>query len=48
MILADEVAVIFKDRNPGIVLAFPVLPTIDIVHKQLKPPTYERKQLLDQ
>jgi hypothetical protein len=43
IILADELAVIFYDRNPGIELAFPVLASVDIVHSDFEPPAHDRQ-----
>jgi hypothetical protein len=43
MILTDELAVILQDRNPGIVLPFPVLARINIMNDNLEPAKHERQ-----
>jgi len=48
MILADEFAVIFHDRYPGIVLLMPVGARIDVTDFELEPPPYQGQECLDQ
>lgn len=47
MILADDLAVIFEDRNTDVVFRFPVLPALDIVDNNLKSTPHERQQLVE-
>jgi hypothetical protein len=48
MILADDLAVIFDDRNADVIIAAPVSARVDIVNHDLEPAAYERQQFFDQ
>ena len=47
MILADDLAVIFEDRNTGVVFRLPVLPALDIVDNNLKSAPHQWQQLVE-
>jgi len=47
MILADELAVIFDDRDLRVIRLSPVLASVDVVNNDLEAVTHERQQLLD-
>jgi len=47
MILTDELAVIFDDRDLRVIRLFPVLASVNIVDNDLETATHERQQLLD-
>lgn len=48
MILADQLAVIFDNRNPRVVLRFPVFATVDIKNRNLESAVDQEQQFLDQ
>lgn len=47
MILTDELAVIFDDRDLRVIRLLPVLSSVNIVDNDLEAATHQRQQLLD-